>query len=123
QLRPGADASRAEAELAAARTQLAQAQQAVDVSKTVLAQFVGLQPPQIALAAPKLVQLPPDETAPNFDAAQNPVEAEQNAVVEQERAQLHALEKSYVPRFYGQGSAYSRGTGAELNGGRLGGLN
>ena len=41
QLRPGADASRAEAELAAARTQLAQAQQAEEVARALLAQFVG----------------------------------------------------------------------------------
>src|SRR5262249_15148282 len=39
QLRPGADASRSEAELAAARTQLAQAEQSVGVSRTVLARF------------------------------------------------------------------------------------
>ena len=41
QLRPGADASRADAELAAARTQLIQAQQAADVARATLAQFVG----------------------------------------------------------------------------------
>jgi outer membrane protein len=123
QLRPGADASRAEAELAAARTQLAQAQQAVEVSKAVLAQFVGLQPQQIVLAAPKLLELPPDQAFPTFDSAQNPVTAEQNAVVEQRKAELRALEKSYVPRFYAQGSAYVRGTGAGINGVRFGGLN
>jgi outer membrane protein TolC len=33
------------------------------------------------------------------------------------------LERSYFPRFYLQGSAYARGTGAELNGSRLGGAN
>jgi len=48
---------------------------------------------------------------------------EQNAAVEQARAQLRALERSYFPRFYLQGSAYARGTGAETNGDRLGGLN
>ena len=41
QLRPGADQSRAEAELAAARTQLIQAQQAVEVARATLAQFTG----------------------------------------------------------------------------------
>src|SRR5213594_2320241 len=74
QLRPGADASRAEAELAAARTELAQAQQAVEVAKIVLAQFVGLQPQQIVLAAPKLLELPAEEVVqvPAFNSAQNP---------------------------------------------------
>ena len=36
QLRPGADASRAEAELAAARTQLSRAQQGTEVARAVL---------------------------------------------------------------------------------------
>jgi outer membrane protein TolC len=123
QLRPGADASRAEAELAAARAQLAQAQQAVEVAKTVVAQFAGLQPQQVILAAPQLLELPSDEAVPSFEAAQNPFTAEQNAVVEQGKAELRVLEKSYIPHFFTQGSAYSRGTGASVNGKRLGALN
>src|SRR5690349_16687032 len=46
QLRPGADASRAQAELAAARTQVIQARQAVEVARANLSQFVGMDPPQ-----------------------------------------------------------------------------
>jgi outer membrane protein TolC len=123
QLRPGADASRAEAELAAARTQLAQAQQAVEVARAVLAQFVGLQPQEVTVAAPRLLELPPDQELPTFQSQQNPVTLEQSAVVDQRKAELSALEKSYVPRFFAQGSAYARGTGASVNGTRLGGLN
>jgi outer membrane protein len=122
-LRPGADLSRAEAELAAARTQLSRAQQATEVARAVLAQFVGVDPNQIALAAPKLLQPPPSLTTPQFSTAVNPIAVEQNAAVEQAKAQLTVLDKSYYPRFYTQGAAYSRGTGAELNGSRLGGLN
>src|SRR5215831_8448394 len=122
-LRPGADLSRAEAELAAARTQLSRAQQATEVARAVLAQFVGVDPNQITLAAPKLLQLPPSLTTPQFNTAVNPIAVEQNAAVEQARAQLNVLDKSYYPRFSTQGAAYSRGTGAELNGSRLGGLN
>ena len=123
QLRPGADASRAQAELAAARTQLIQAQQAVDVSRANLSRFVGLEPVQITVSAPKLLQLPPQPTEPPLDTAANPLSVEQNAVVEQLRAQLRVLERSYFPRFSLQGAAYARGTGAEVNGTNLGGLN
>jgi outer membrane protein TolC len=123
QLRPGADASRAEAELAAARTQLVQAQQAEAVARALLAQFLGVQPQQITLSAPKLVQLPQDQPVAPLDPVQNPVVTEQNAVVEQKKAELQILEKSYFPRFFAQGSAYARGTGAQLDGTRLGGLN
>lgn len=123
QLRPGADASRAEAELAAARTQLIQAQQAVEVARANLSRFVGLEPAQIAISAPRLLQLPPQRTAPPLDTGGNPISMEQNAVVEQLQAQLRILERSYFPRFSLQGAAYARGTGARTNGTNLGGLN
>jgi outer membrane protein TolC len=123
QLRPGADASRAQAELAAARTQLIQAQQAVEVSRANLSQFVGLEPAQITTSARKLLELPPEQTTAPLETAKNPIAAEQNAVVDQLKAQLKTLERSYFPRFSLQGAAYARGTGAEVNGTNLGWLN
>jgi outer membrane protein TolC len=123
ELRPGADASRAEAELAAARTQLIQAQQAVDVARAMVSRFLGIEPAQLAISSTRLLQPPPEEAVPALDPAANPFAAEQNAVVEQTKAQLKALERSYFPRFYLQGSAYARGTGAETDGNLLGGVN
>jgi outer membrane protein TolC len=123
ELRPGADASRAEAELAASRTQVIQAQQAVDVARATVAQYLGIEPAQVSLAAPALLTLPPAENLAKPDVAINPVAVEQNAVIEQAQAQLRALERSYFPHFYLQGAAYARGTGAEVNGKTLGWLN
>jgi len=123
ELRPGADAARADAELAAARTQWIQAQQARDVARANLSRFVGMEPAAIALAAPRLHDLPPEQAPASLDTAANPIALEQNAVIEQARAQLRALERVYFPRFYLQGAAYARGTGAEVNGTNLGGLN
>jgi len=123
QLRPGADASRSEAELAAARTQLIQAEQVVDISRTTVSQFVGIEPAQITISAPGLLKLPPETQIQPLDAAGNPMVVEQSAVIDQTRAQLKALERSYFPRFSLQASAYVRGTGAEIDGPRLGGLN
>src|SRR2546428_4649001 len=119
QLRPGADASRAEAELAAARTQVSRAEQATEVARAVLAQFVGVDPAQITLAAPKLLQLPPSPAPPPFNTAANPIAVEQNAAVEQAKAQLNILDNSYYPRFFTPGSAYARGTGAAIDRTRL----
>jgi outer membrane protein TolC len=123
ELRPGADRSRAEAELAAARTQVAQAQQAVDIARVTISQFTGVEAARISLAAPSLAKLPDPrpETAPAISA--NPIAAEQDAVIENEKARLHALERAYFPKFYLQGAAYARGTGAEVNGTNLGGVN
>jgi outer membrane protein TolC len=123
QLRPGADASRAQAEFAAARTQMIQAQQAVEIGRANLSQFVGIEPAQIAVSAPKLLELPPQPTVPPLDPAANPISVEQHAVIEQLQAQLRILERSYFPHFYLQGSLYVRGTGAEVNGNNLGWFN
>ena len=123
QLRPGADASRAAAELAAARTQWIQAQQAVDVARATLSQFVGMEPSQIDLDVSGLLKSPPEQDVPALDAAKNPLALQQSAAVEETFARLRALERSYFPRFYLQGAAYARGSGAETNGKILGGLN
>ena len=123
ELRPGADRSRAEAELAAARTQLIQAQQAADVARATLGQFVSREPSQISVSAGGLLRLPAEADVPSLNPAANPVLIEQNAAIEQAQAQLRVLERSYFPKFYLQGAAYARGTGAETDGGRLGGLN
>jgi outer membrane protein TolC len=122
-LRPGADASRADAELAAARTQLIQAQQAVAVARAAVARFTGGEPAQVAIRAPSLLQLPAERTVATLDAAGNPIAREQQAAIDQVKAQLHALERTYFPRFYLQSSAYARGSGAEIDGRILGGAN
>ena len=123
ELRPGADASRADAELAAARTLSIQAQQSVDVSRVNVSQFVGLPPAQIAVAASRLLELPAEQLPSPLDTAANPIAVEQSAVIDQLKSQLKTLERSYFPRFYAQASAYARGTGAETNGHNLGGVN
>ncbi len=123
QLRPGADQSRAEAELAAARTQLIQAQQAVEIARATVSQFVGMEPARIAIAAQGVQQLPPEQAATPPAPAANPIAAEQTAVIEQTQAQLRALARSYFPRFFAEAAAYARGTGARLDGSRMGGLN
>jgi outer membrane protein TolC len=123
QLRPGADQSRAEAETAAARTQLIQAQSAVDVARATLAQFTGGDPAQISIAAPGLLRMPLQPALSPLDPAANPRMLEQTAAVDQARAQLKSIERSYFPRFYAQASVYARGTGADLNGDRLGNVN
>jgi outer membrane protein TolC len=109
--------------LAAARTQLIQAQQAVEVAKANLSQFVGIDPAQITAAAPRLLQLPPERTVAPVDTSMNPLALEQIAAVDQLKNQLKVLERSYFPKFALQAAAYARGTGAETNGTNLGGVN
>lgn len=124
QLRPGADESRVQAEMALAQTQLAQAEQAIDVARATLSQFLGVPPGQLNLSPSKLVsQLPAERTEAALAPATNPLAVEQNAAITQAQSQLKALEKTYYPQFLVQGSAAARGTGALTDGARLGGLN
>jgi outer membrane protein len=123
QLRPGADASRAEAELAAARTQFIQARQAQEIARANLGQFTGVDPAQVTISTSRLRELPPEQNAPTLNAAANPLAIEQNAALAEAQAQLRTLERSYFPRFSLEAAAYARGSGAELDGRRLGGLN
>lgn len=124
QLRPGADESRVQAELALAQTQLAQAEQAIDVARATLSQFLGLPPGQLNLNPSKLVsQLPAQRTEAPLLAATNPLSVEQKAVTAQAQSQLKALERAWYPQFFVQGLAAARGTGMLTDGARLGGLN
>jgi len=124
QLRPGADESRVQAELAAAQTQLAQAEQAIEVARATVAQFTGFNPSQLTVIAGKLAdQLPPDGPEPPLDAAANPIALEQSAAIAQMQSRLKATERTYYPQFAVQGLASARGTGLLNDGQRLGALN
>ncbi len=124
ELRPGADESRVQAELAAAQTQLAQAEQAIDVARSTVAQFVGLEPSAISLNPGKSTgPLPAEKPEPPLDAAANPLAIEQSAAIAQQQSQLNAIERTDYPQFAVQGVAAARGTGLLNDGARLGGLN
>jgi outer membrane protein TolC len=124
QLRPGADESRVQAEMAVAQTQLAQAEEAIEVARATLAQFLGSDPSQVTVSFGKLVeQLPPDQAEASLNVSANPRAIEQNAAIAQEQSRLDALQRTYYPQFSVQGLAVARGTGMETSGARLGGLN
>lgn len=122
ELRPGADESRAEAEVAAARTQWIQAGQALDVARANLAQFTGAEPVTVDLPAGGMGRLP-EAAAPAAPVGTHPAVAAQRAAVDQARAQLRVLARSYFPKFALQAAVSARGTGAEIDGRRLGGAN
>ncbi|MFL6304560.1 MAG: TolC family protein [Candidatus Sulfotelmatobacter sp.] len=126
QLRPGADESRIEAELALAKTQLVYAREAGDAGRATLGKYLSrAEDANGALDTGRLLsELPPggDEELP-FQSAAHPAMAEQKATVAQSSAQLHATERSWVPQFNVEGAAYARGTGAGVNGERLPGAN
>jgi outer membrane protein len=116
QLRPGADASRARAELALAQTQLIQSEEAVDVGKAVLGSLLGIPPQSIQLNPGPLLLPPREPEVLEVSSARHPYAVAQSAAVEQVKAREKILDKSFFPRFTLEGTSYARGTGIEPDG-------
>jgi len=124
ELRPGADLSRATAELAVAQTQAIQADQAVALGKAALAQLTGADLAQLEVVPAHLLDLPPPEDEPaGTSFANNPILKEQASVIEEAKARLHSLERTYFPKFQLEAMDFARGSGTLLDGRSQGGAN
>ncbi|MEO6828823.1 MAG: TolC family protein [Acidobacteriaceae bacterium] len=115
-MRPGADASRADAELATARTRMILAEQDAEIAKARLAEFLGLAGTEVDVAPGGLLDLPRKNDVPDVSATNHPL-----ALVEQDRiaeaqARVNILNHSYAPNFNFQAIGYGRGTGVNGNG-------
>ncbi len=116
QLRPGVDASRAEAELAAAKNQLIQAEQNAELARANLAETVGEAGANIIIEPGPLLELPPAPPAPDINFASHPLAIAQTAAIDISRSREKLLERSWFPRFNWQTAVFGRGTGARLDG-------
>jgi len=123
QLRPGAEASRSDAERAAAQTRLIQAQQAVALAQITLARVLGVRSGSVAIDATTLVDHLPLEvpTAPTTTPT-HPLTQLRQAAVDVAQAQEHILSRTDLPHVYFQSSVFARGSGANANGQLDGGL-
>ena len=117
QLRPGADASRADAERAAARTRLIQAQQAMTVAEAILARVLGVATGPVTInVAPLLERVPAPTTSAAPAATTHPLVQVRQAAVDVAHAQEEILASTDRPRIYVQSSVFARGSGANPNG-------
>ena len=116
QLRPGVDASRADAELAAARNQWIQAQQTAELARADLAQTIGQAGAPLTIDPGPLLALPPAPPSPPTNLAAHPLALAQTAAIETVRARETVLDRSWYPRFDWQTAVFARGTGARLDG-------
>ncbi|HET7206320.1 MAG TPA: TolC family protein [Terriglobales bacterium] len=121
QLRPGADAAQADAQLALARTQLIQAQTNVEVRRATLGELVGT--PAVEVDYAKLLVPAPPEQQGAASIASHPAAQREAALVNQQKAQLSALAHSYVPQFNALASLSGRGAGTDATGVFPGGSN
>jgi outer membrane protein TolC len=122
QLRPGADASRADAERAAAQTRFIQAQVFLTLAQTTMARVLGITTGAVAIDAAHLLdRIPPTDVTAGAPTAHPLVQVRQ-AAVDAARAQQDVLARTDRPRVYLQSSAYARGSGANPNGTFNGGI-
>lgn len=123
ELRPGADASRADAQLAVARTRLYQAQQGEQEALATLAALMGMAGTEIRLDSGRLVDLPPVESLPAVPPATSPLAEDQMRVVQQVQAQEKILNRADYPRLFLQAEGFGRGSGIPSNGSIIGNWN
>ncbi len=123
QLRPGADGSRTDAELAAARTQLLRAKQAEQEALIQLAEALGIAGQSVEIAPGALSAATPNVPVAEPHVSTNPSATLAFSEVEQSQAREHALDRSYVPQFRLQFGISGRGSGLNNTGQFLGGDN
>src|SRR5690348_13483294 len=121
QLRAGADASRAGAELARSRVNLARGQQQAATSRAALANILGIADQTVEVREGVLLGAPPSAAPGSSSVAANPFAEAQKARVQESQSLVHALDRSYYPKFYLQSLVMGRGTGFDPAGRFLGG--
>jgi outer membrane protein len=115
-LRPGADASQADAQLALARNQLIQARTQEAIRRSALAEFLQTTGAQLKIdASTVLTSLPPSDLGLT-PASNHPAVLEESALSLQQEAQERVLDRSFVPVFSTLGAVSGRGAGTDLNG-------
>ena len=115
-LKPGADASRADAQLALAKTQWYQAQAGEQAALATLAALMGMAGTEVQTEPGNLVQLPPVAALPRVAPADNPLARDQMAAVRQVEAQEKVLNRTDYPRIFLGAEAFGRGSEIPNNG-------
>jgi outer membrane protein TolC len=116
QLRPGADQSRADAELAVARNQRSQAIQVAEIARASLAEAIGTAGASVELLPGRVAELPALSPDGAPDLKTHPAARASVAAVEAVRAREAVLARSVFPRVTFQSAMARRGSGAPLEG-------
>lgn len=115
-LRPGADASQADAQLAIARTQLIRAETQERTRLAALADFLELPPQQVKIEPASVLAVPPAADPEATAISAHPAVQQEAALVDRQTARLHVLNRSYAPVFNLLGSLSGRGSGLDSQG-------
>lgn len=116
QLRAGAEASRADAERAAAATRAIQARQAVALAEATFGRVLGVPTGVAAADSARLLERLPGDALPAGATPDHPFPQSRRAAVDAARAREAVLATTDRPRVYLQSSVFARGSGASSDG-------
>ena len=109
-LRPGADASRADAELAVARTQLIQTQEAEQVDKAAFAELLGIAGTAIEIRPGPFLASPPEQIWTEIPLLQHPAAIVEQRSIAEIQSRVNVLKRSYFPHVYLEELTSGRGS-------------
>jgi outer membrane protein TolC len=115
QLRPGAEAARADAERAAAQTRAIQARRALALARATLSQVLGTTN-DVGVNTASLLRDVPQAVESLQRASQHPLLQSGHAAVDLAHARESVLSTTDRPRVLLQTSVFARGTGANVDG-------
>jgi outer membrane protein TolC len=115
-LRPGVDASQADAQLALARNQLIQIQTQVALRRSALAEYLQTAQANATIDAAQILAALPPTDLQTAGATNHPAVLEEHALGLQQEAQKRFLDRSYVPVFSTSGMVFGRGAGTDASG-------
>jgi outer membrane protein len=121
-LRPGADASRADAELAVARTSLIQDEQAQQVASAAFAEALGMAGTPVRIEAGPFLETPPESIWPELPLTNHPAAVVAQRNIQEIHSQISVLNHKFYPHITLNGLEQWRGSGEETSGKIIPGL-
>jgi outer membrane protein TolC len=112
QLRPGAEASRVDAERAAAETRLIAAQELLAIARATLTRLLGVPAGTLTIDASTLLDHVPGSDLTPAAATAHPLAQVRQAAVTAARGQEDVLARTDRPRLFLESSVFARGSGA-----------
>jgi outer membrane protein len=116
QLRPGADQSRADAELAIARNQLSQAVETAEIARATLADAIGSAGTTVQPDPALLARVPTLPEWPALKVDTHPAARAESAAITAVQARERAIDRSLFPHIDLQSAFAGRGSGADAPG-------
>jgi outer membrane protein TolC len=115
-LRPGVDASQADAQLALARNQLIQVQAQQLMRRSALAEYLQMPQTQAEIDATQVLTALPSSDFESPVTTNHPAVLEEHALSLEQEAQKRFLDRSYVPVVSASGMVFGRGAGTSTTG-------